>query len=107
MDASIIAAVISTAGFVGVSWVGSNQYKERVANEKRKCEIDKRDALKQEGILIQMEMTQAALKLSTVNAKAVMQQKLNGDIEDAMIWVREVTIKYNDYLRRLSISKTS
>jgi hypothetical protein len=93
--AAIISAFISTAGALGVAWIGLHQRMDRIIN-------DQREALRREGELIQLEMTQAGLKLSKVTAKAVMQQKLNGDVEEAWKWVHEVEIKYADFLRRIT-----
>jgi hypothetical protein len=47
-------------------------------------------------------MTQAILKLSKVTARAVRNQTLNGDVEEAEHWVHEVEIKFADYMRRMS-----
>lgn len=103
MDLTVIVpAVISAATAIGVALIGLAQYKEKMLNEQRKQEIDKREALRTEGYLIQLEMSQAALKLSKVTAKAVMCQRLNGDVEDAWAWVAKVEVKYADYLRRAS-----
>jgi uncharacterized protein HemX len=92
---SIVSTAISAAGAVGVAYVGFHQKRNQARNDK--CE-----ALRAEGALIQLEMMQAALKLSKVTAKAVMQKKLNGDVEEAMDWVQRVEIKYADYMRRVS-----
>ena len=95
MDAGIVSTVVSSIGAIGVAYVGMHQRKEKTVN-------DKREALKSEGALIQMEMTQAGLKLSKVTAKAVMEQRLNGDVEEAWEWVKRVEIKYADYVRRMA-----
>ena len=91
----IIPSLISTAGAVGIAYVGVVQKRTNIKNEKR-------EALKAEGSLIQLEMIQAVLKLSKVTAKAVRQQKLNGDVEEAEEWVHRVEIKYAEYMRRVS-----
>lgn len=88
---SILSTVISSAGALGVAYIGVHQRKERQSNE-----------LRNEGALIQMEMSQASLKLGQVTAKAVTNQKTNGDVEEAMDWAKKVEIKYNEYLRRIS-----
>lgn len=95
LDTGIISAFISAVGAIGVAYVGMHQRKEKTVN-------DKREAMKSEGALIQMEMTQAGLKLSKVTAKAVMEQKLNGDVEEAWAWVKRVEVKYADYMRRMA-----
>ena len=95
LDTGIISAVISALGAIGVAYVGMHQRREKTVN-------DKREAMKSEGALIQMEMTQAGLKLSKVTAKAVMEQKLNGDVEEAWEWVKRVEVKYADYMRRMA-----
>jgi len=87
----IVSAGISAIGAIGVAYIGVHQRKEKRVND-----------LRNEGALIQMEMSQAGLKLSKVTAKAVLNQKTNGDVEEAMCWAKEVEIKYNDYLRRIS-----
>lgn len=89
--AGVISAAISAAGTIGVAIIGVHQAREKKAND-----------LRQEGALIQMEMAQASLKLSLVTAKAVTNQKVNGDVEEAMSWAKAVEIKYNQYLRRIS-----
>jgi len=88
---SIIVAAISATGTIGVAIIGVRQHRGQKA-----------DALRQEGQLIQMEMSQASLNLGLVTAKAVTNQKLNGDVEEAMNWAKEVQVKYNKYLRRIS-----
>ena len=95
MEAGIISTIISTVGAVGIAVVGWQQKRNQKRNDK--CE-----ELRAEGALIQLEMMQAELKLSKVTAKAVMNQELNGDVEDAVKWVRKVEIKYEDYVRRIS-----
>ena len=100
MDTGVLSAVISAIGAIGVAVVGIFQYKAKKASEQRKQEIDERDALRHEGALIQMEMSQASLKLAQVTAKAVTNQKTNGDVEEAMNWAKKVEIKLNEYLRR-------
>jgi uncharacterized protein (DUF2252 family) len=92
---TIVSTAISTVGAIGIAYIGVTQKRTNARSEKR-------EALKAEGALIQMEMTQALLKLSKVTAKAVRQQKLNGDVEEAEEWVRRVEIKYAEYMRRVS-----
>jgi hypothetical protein len=87
---SIIVAIISTAGTIGVAIIGIRQH----------CE-HKDLALRKEGSLIQLEMAQASLNLAQCTAKAVMGQQINGDMEEAMNWAKQVNIKYNDYSRRI------
>ena len=95
MEAGVVSAIISTIGAVGIAIVGYYQAK----NQKRN---DRRETLRQEGALLQLEMIQAVLKLSKVTAKAVRNQKLNGDVEEAEQWVHSVEIKFSDYMRRVS-----
>ena len=95
MEAAVLSTVISTVGAVGIAVVGLQQRKNQKRNDA--CE-----SLRVEGAILQLEMTQAELKLSKVTAKAVMNQKLNGDVEDAMRWVQSVEIKYQDYTRRMA-----
>lgn len=95
IDAGVLSTAISAAGAIGVAYIGVHQRKDRKNNDK--CE-----ALRSEGALLQLEMTQAELKLSKVTAKAVLNQKTNGDVEEAMNWVKEVEIKFADYMRRTS-----
>jgi hypothetical protein len=87
---SIIVAAISTAGTIGVAVIGVRQHREH-----------KDAALRQEGSLIQLEMAQAGLNLAQCTAKAVMGQQVNGDMEEAMDWAKQIHIKYNDYSRRI------
>jgi hypothetical protein len=95
LEAGIISTIISTVGAVGIAVVGWQQKKNQKRNDK--CE-----ELRAERALIQLEMMQAELKLSKVTAKAVMNRELNGDVEEAVKWVRKVEIKYEDYMRRIS-----
>jgi uncharacterized protein HemX len=94
METAVLSTIISTVGAIGVAIVGWQQKKNQKHNDK--CE-----ALRSEGAILQLEMTQAELKLSKVTAKAVMNQQLNGDVEEAMNWVRSVEVKYQDYTRRI------
>lgn len=95
METSIITTIISGITAILVAYIGVSQKRNQVKS-------DKYEALRTEGALIQMEMIQAELKLSKVTAKAVLNLKCNGDIEDAMDWAREVEVKYADYVRRVS-----
>ena len=95
MEAGVLSTIISTVGAVGIAIVGWQQKK----NQKH---YDKCEELRAEGAILQLEMTQAELKLSKVTARAVMNQKLNGDVEDAMRWVQAVEIKYQEYTRRMA-----
>lgn len=96
----ILPTLISAIGAVGVAYVGVIQKRTNAKNEKR-------EVLRAEGVLIQLEMIQAVLKLSKVTARAVRQQKLNGDVEEAEEWVHRVEIKYADYMRRVSCEVNS
>ena len=91
MDSAIVASAISSLGVIGVAYIGVHQHKEKKASD-----------LRNEGTLIQMEMSQASLKLAHVTAKAVTNQETNGDVKEAMDWAKAVEIKYNQYLRRIS-----
>jgi len=91
LDAGTVSTIISSIGAIGVAYVGVHQRREKHIAE-----------LRNEGSLIQMEMGQANLKLAKVTAKAVLNQKTNGDVEEAMNWAREVEIKYCEYLRRIA-----
>jgi adenylosuccinate synthase len=90
---SIFTTLISTAGAIGVAYIGAHQRKDKKIND-----------LRQEGNLVQMEMIQANLNLAQVTAKAVMNQEVNGDLEEALDWAKKVNIKYGEYLRRVSQS---
>ncbi len=90
---SIFTTLISTAGAIGVAYVGAHQRRDKKIND-----------LRQEGNLVQMEMIQANLNLAQVTAKAVMNQEVNGDLEEALDWAKKVNIKYSEYLRRVSQS---
>jgi adenylosuccinate synthase len=87
----IFTTLISTAGAIGVAYVGAHQRKDKKIND-----------LRQEGNLVQMEMIQANLNLAQVTAKAVLNQECNGDLEEALGWAKNVSIKYSEYLRRIS-----
>lgn len=95
MEAGIASAIISSVTMIIVTYIGVTQKKNQKISEKQ-------EAFKTEGALIQMEMVQAELKLSKVTAKAVLNQKCNGDVEEAMSWAQRVEIKYADYMRRVS-----
>lgn len=96
----IITAGISAIGAIGVAIVGVRQHQTKQEADRRKIEDDEREALRQEGALIQMEMGQANMKLAKVTAKAVLGGKPNGDVKDAMDWVQRVEDKFADYMRR-------
>lgn len=90
---NIFTTLISTAGAIGVAYIGAHQRRDKKIND-----------LRQEGNLVQMEMLQANLNLAQVTAKAVMNQEVNGDLEEALDWAKKVNIKYSEYLRRVSQS---
>lgn len=100
MEVGVVSTIISTAGAIGVAIIGYHQRRNNAANTKRQSELDAREELRSEGCMLQMEMLQAQLKLGKVTAKAVLNQKTNGDVEEAMHWAHDVEIKYADYLRR-------
>lgn len=87
--ASCLSAGISAIGAIGVACVYTHQRQDKKVGD-----------LLNEGTLIQMEMAQASLKLAQVTAKAVTNQKVNGDVEEAMTWAKEVEIKYCAFMRR-------
>jgi adenylosuccinate synthase len=91
--ASIVQTAISALGAIGVAYVGVHQRRDKQTND-----------LRNEGSLIQMEMAQTNLDLAKVTAKAVLNQKCNGDVEEAMKRAREVEARYDEYLRRVSRS---
>ena len=80
---------VSTLGTLGVAYIANRQRQEKKANE-----------IRNEREMIQMEMTQASLKLAMVTAKAVTNQKTNGDVEEAMQWAKDVEVKYCKFMRR-------
>lgn len=82
---SIISGIVA----LGVAYIGFMQRREKKVSD-----------LRNEGALIQMEMAQASLKLAQVTAKAVTNQHLNGDVEEAMTWAKQVEIKYCEFMRR-------
>ena len=85
---SIIVAMISTCGTIGVAIIGVRQHKEQ-----------KNATLREEGSLIQLEMAQASLNLAQCTAKAVMGHEVNGDMKEAMEWAKEVNVRYDKYAR--------
>jgi predicted benzoate:H+ symporter BenE len=87
---SIIVAMISTCGTIGVAIIGVRQHKEQ-----------KNATLREEGSLIQLEMAQASLNLAQCTAKAVMGHEVNGDMKEAMEWAKEVNVRFNEYSRRI------
>lgn len=87
---SIIVAIISTAGSIGVAIIGIRQHYEH-----------KNTTLREEGSLIQLEMAQASLNLAQCTAKAVIGQEVNGDMKDAMDWAKKVNVRFNEYSRRI------
>lgn len=93
----IISTTISTLGAIGIALVGVHQVKNQKRNDK--CE-----ELRAEASLLQMELSHANLQLSKVTAKAVRNQKLNGDVEDAEKKVRDAEEKYVKHMQRLGIS---
>lgn len=93
----IISTAISTLGAIGIAVVGFHQAKNQKRNDK--CE-----ELRAEGTLLQMELSHANLQLSKVTAKAVRNQKLNGDVEDAEKKVKDAEEKYVKHMQRFGIT---
>lgn len=95
------SSIVSAIGAIGVAYIGLMQYREKKVAAIRNADYEEKDRIRTEGILIQMEMSQASLKLAQVTAKAMTNQHLNGDVEEAMTWAKEVEVKYCKFLRRL------
>lgn len=102
----ILTTIISGAVAVIVAHIARRQRADERERKARQAEIDERDTLREEGVALQLEMTQAELKLSKVTAKAVLNQETNGDVEEAMQWLRSAEKKYADYTRRLQAAMT-
>lgn len=95
MEAGVVSTIISTMGAIGIAIVGYHQAKNQKRNDR--CE-----ALRQEGALLQLEMIQAAVKLSKVTARAVKGHDTNGDMDKALEWAEKVEIGHADYMRRVT-----
>lgn len=90
-------------GFIalGVAFIGWRQGQDKRYNQERQAVLDRREELRVEGELIQLEMLQAAIKLSKVSARAIKGSNLNGDVDKALNWAEEVEDRQGGYLRKL------
>ena len=100
----VLQTVITGAVAIGVAQIGVNQHKEKSKSEKREAKKEKQEALRHEGVLLQMKMTDAALDLGLITAKTVQNKKTNGDVEEAIDKAEDIRCKLNDFLQRASQS---
>jgi hypothetical protein len=84
----------------------------RAARDRRKEEAEIERTKKQatrraEESQLSMELMSANCKLAVVTAKALTNQKLNGDVEEAMEASRKAQEQYNAYIRREAAARTA
>lgn len=116
--ASVVCAVI--AGFVTIvnTIIISKKEKEsknKIEEEKERVkELEKRERKREEleklhsrERQLTMSLLSSVCKLSTVTAKAVFNQKTNGDVEDAFNSAAESQREYFDFINELASQKLS
>lgn len=116
--ASIVCAIV--AGFVTIinTIITSKKEKEskkKIEKEEEKVkELEKRERKREEleelhskERQLTMSLLSSVCKLSTVTAKAVFNQKTNGDVEDAFNSAAESQREYFDFINELASQKLS
>lgn len=96
----IFCAVIAGAFAVLVAFIEARCSRDRKRTEKR---ADRRA----EENRLAMELMSANCKLSLITAKAVLNQKVNGDVEEAFGAVRDAQGKYDSYITRLAAEQVA
>lgn len=116
--ASIVCAIV--AGFVTIinTIIVSKKEKEsknKIEEEKERVkELEKRERKREEleklhsrERQLTMSLLSSVCKLSTVTAKAVFNQKTNGDVEDAFDSAAEAQEEYFNFVNELASQKLS
>ncbi len=92
---SIIVAIVEVRGA-----------KERKESREEAARAEKRGARRAEESWLSMELMSASCKLGVVTAKAVTNQHINGDVEEAMEAAKEAQEKYDAFLRLVAAAQT-
>lgn len=69
--------------------------------EKQQEEAKEREALAEQRLKLFMQMENAGLKLAIVTAKKLMNQKTNGDVEEAFNAAQEAKAAYGDFINEV------
>src|SRR5690554_3004075 len=119
MDTSGIIAFLSPIGSALIIWYIQRQYlkrekikdeqiaEERKRQERKAAERDKEskeraEARKQES-LITMRMIKAVGKLSYANSIAIKEGKVNGVMEEALMYYRETSSELSEFLQEQAV----
>jgi hypothetical protein len=94
----IICAIIAALATIVVAVL-------EVRNRRERGKAEERYAIRSEESRLSMELMSAQCKLSLVTAKAVLNMKTNGDVEEAFEAVKEAQTKYDEYIRKLAAMK--
>ena len=83
----------------------------RGARERKECKAEaaraeKRSVRRAEESRLSMELMSASCKLGVVTAKAVTNQHVNGDVEEAMEAAKGAQEKYDAFLRLVAAAQT-
>lgn len=102
--ASIVCAIV--AGFVTIinTIIVSKKEKELEKRERKREELEELHSKERQ---LTMSLLSSVCKLSTVTAKAVFNQKTNGDVEDAFNSAAESQREYFDFINELASQKLS
>ena len=95
---SIITALISAASAIIVAVVANKYRKQSEANDKQ---VNRR---KKESML-NLQMVEATLELSSVTAEAVTNGHLNGNVESAKAKAAQARQAYSDFLKEVAMEE--
>jgi len=92
---SIVVAIIEVRGV-----------RDRKNSKEEAERAEKRAARRAEESRLSMELMSASCKLGVVTAKAVTNQHINGDVEEAMQAAKEAQENYNTFLHEIAAYQT-
>lgn len=97
-DCTMWTYIIPGVCSILVAWVEARANADRKAAKADKEHTERREARRSEETRLSMELANATCKCALVTAKAVTNQHLNGDVEDAMQEAEEAQGKYQAFI---------
>ena len=107
MDASLVTAIISTAGLIIVAIItGVISYKTAKLSKKfdqDKEEEDRRAKQRKEEALLSLKMMKANSQLTIGIAMALKHGKANGEVEEGLEAVDKANKEYEEFLNKIAM----
>lgn len=98
----MVSEIINFASLIVVSIIGGLFTLESQRNIKDRKKIEDRAKIRGRESLLSMNMHHATINLAILNAKALTNQKLNGDVREAMESATKAKIAYEEFLNEIS-----